>query len=165
MDLDWSCFRRVVVKEHLSLLPYFVGNTSKGIIEKLNCKILKYSTDLNGVLLGYSNITLIQEMGKIMDEQPHIHFDVKYTACIFRPVMGSVLCGKVNKVGSDHVGCLLYDCFNVTVVSKGTNWHDDNSFFPFDLEGGSKIWFKVVSLDITGDILSLTGDFIDIGNA
>lgn len=163
--LESSCFRCVTVKEHLSLLPCFVGNLSKGIIEHLSGKILKYSALLNGVLLSYSRPTVMQKEGKILDEQPHIHFDLKYTVCIFRPILGSVLCGTVNKMGIDHIGCLLYDCFNVTVVCKGRKWHKSDvhthNNFPVELEGGASIWFTVTSLDTTGDILSLTGEYFD----
>lgn len=153
---DPSGFHNVLVKEHISLLPSFIGNLSKGITEHLSSKILKYSTDFNGVLLSYSKPTLIRKEGKILDEQPHIHFDVTYFATIFRPVLGSVFCGTVNKVGVDHVGCLLYDCFNVTVVSTGRK----HGRFPWGFEEQSTIWFMVTCLDTTGDLLSLTGEYL-----
>ena len=164
-ETESSCFRKVMVKEHLSLLPCFIGNLSKGVLGYLSGKVLKYSSHLNGVLLAFSNPTVIQEEGLIFDEQPHIHFDLNYAAYVFRPVVGSVLNGRINKVGSDHVGCLLYDCFNVTVVCKGRNWHNDASKgFPYGLESGADICFRVISLDVTGDVMSLTGDFFDIDN-
>lgn len=156
MKGDHTCFHNVLIKEHLSLLPSFIGNLSKGITEHLSSKILKYSTDFSGVLLSYSKPTLIHEEGKILDEQPHVHFEVTYYATIFRPVLGSVFCGTVNKVGVDHVGCLLYDCFNVTVVSSG-----HTGSFPWGFEEQSTIWFIVTCLDTTGDLLSLTGEYLN----
>lgn len=157
---DSSCFRNMTVKEHLSLLPCYIGRVSNGITEHINRKILRYSSQFNGVLLSYSKPRAIQNEAKIMDEQPHIHFDITYTAYVFRPVLGSLLCGTVNKIGVDHVGCLLFDCFNVSVISKGRNWHKNgfSNTFPSGCEYGSCIWFKVVSLDTAGDILSLTGE-------
>ena len=29
---------------------------------------------------------------------------------------GNVMCGEVNKVGVDHIGCLLFGCFNTAVT-------------------------------------------------
>lgn len=153
-----SCFREVVVKEHVSLMPCFVGNFSKGIIEHLNSKILRFSPNLNGVLLSYVKPALLHEKGQILDENPHIHFDLTYTAYIFRPMLSSVLHGRVNKVGSDHVGCLFYDCINATVFLNEVYWHDDTS----GLDQGSKILFKVTSIDTTGSTLALTGIFLDL---
>ena len=161
-DQNGTCFCDVVVNEHISLLPYFVGKLSKGITELLNSRILKYSSQFNGVMLSYYKPTVTHTVGKIMDEQPHIHFDVTYAATIFRPMLGSVLCGTVNRVGQDHVGCLLYDCFNVT-VGKNLNSHNgtDNKF-PACIEEKCNVWFKVTSLDTTGDLLSLAGEYFEV---
>lgn len=156
---DRSCFHNVVVKEHLSLLPSLIGNLSKGITEHLSNKILKHSAQLKGVMMSYSKPTVMHEKGKILDEQPHIHFDVTYSATIFRPILGDVLCGTVNVVGIDHVGCLLYDCFNVTVVSRRSN--DLQCRFPAGFEEQSTIWFMVTCVDTTGDLLSLTGEYFE----
>ena len=143
------------MKERVSLLPSLFGNISKGVTEHLNCKILKYSINLNGVLLSYSRPNVLHNEGKILDEQPHIHLDVTYSATIFRPVLGCALSGTVNKVGADHVGCLVYNCFNVTVVSN-----EQNEEFPSGFEEHSTIWFVVTGLDTTGDLLSLTGEYL-----
>lgn len=156
LEAHHSYFHNVVVKEHLALLPSFVGNLSKGVTEHLSDKILKHSSQLQGVLLSFSKPRFMNEMGKILDEQPHIHFDVTYSATIFRPVLGSVLCGTVNKVGVDHVGCLLFNCFNVTVISRRTG---HQCGFPAGFVEESIIWFMVTSLDTTGDLLSLTGEY------
>lgn len=162
-----SCFRSIIVVEHISLLPCYVGNLSKGITEHLNGKVLRYFPQLNGVLLTYTKPRLLQKEGRIFDEHPHIHTDLTYTACVFRPMLGAILRGTVNKVGIDHVGCLLYDCFNVSVVSKGKGWHENgfHTDFPSGYEEGSSIWFKIVSLEVMGSNLSLMGEYCDYSYA
>ena len=153
-------FRCIQVKEHLSLLPCYVGNISQGVISYLNNKILKNSSQLNGVLLSYSKPVLLQKEGRILDELPHIHFDLSYTAYVFRPLLGSVLHGSVNKIGNDHVGCLLYDCFNVSIVKKEKRHSDGFSSSYKKLKIGTEISFKVLSIDrpISSDVLSLVGE-------
>ena len=158
-----QAFRCVCVREHISLLPCYVGKISQGVIGLLNAKVLTYSSRLNGVLLSYSKPVLLQKEGRILDEHPHIHFDLSYTAYIFRPLLGSILQGTVNKIGTEHVGCLLYDCFNVSIVDKRKKVHHEkkclNSSYK-ELEIGAEIRFKVVAIDtpISGGVLSLMGE-------
>ena len=160
-----SCFHKLEVNEHISLLPCFVGRLSQGILEHLDKKLLRYSEQYSGVLLAYSKPSVQQTHGRILDEQPHIHFDLKYTAYVFRPVIDSIVCGTVNNVGGDHVGCLVYDCFNASVfarqLSKGRQ-RLNGLFSEFVV--GSKIWFRVVSIENISGILSIVGEYFDISS-
>ena len=162
-----SCFHRLEVSEHISLLPCFVGRLSQGILEHLNKKLLRYSQQYRGVLLAYSKPCVQQTHGRILDEQPHIHFDLQYTAYVFRPVIGSIVCGTVNKVGGDHVGCLVYDCFNASVFSEHRERKERrtlNGLFTSQFMVGSKIWFRVVSMENISGILSIIGEHFDLTN-
>lgn len=160
-----SCFHKLDVSEHISLLPCFVGRLSQGILEHLDKKLLRYSEQYGGVLLAYSKPSVQQTHGRILDEQPHIHFDLKYTAYVFRPVIDSIVCGTVNNVGGDHVGCLVYDCFNASVfarqLAKGRK-RLNGLFSEFVV--GSKIWFRVVSIENISGILSIVGEYFDISS-
>lgn len=162
-DHTRPAFRCVRVREHISLLPCYVGNISQGVIGQLNAKVLTFSSRLNGVMLSYSKPVLLQKEGRILDEQPHIHFDLSYTAYVFRPLLGSTLHGVVNKIGTDHVGCLLYDCFNVSIVNTGNKVHHEKSGHSSshqELEVGVEIRFKVVAIDtpVSGGVMSLVGE-------
>lgn len=159
-----SCFHKLDIVEHISLLPCFVGRLSQGICEHLNKKLLRYSEPYRGVLLAYSKPRVQQSHGRILDEQPHIHFDLEYTAYVFRPVVGSIVCGTVNNVGEDHVGCLIYDCFNASVFSKSKREKRErhlNGLFTSKFQVGSLIWFKVVSIENVSGILSIIGEYGD----
>ena len=159
-----SCFHKLEVCEHISLLPCFVGRLSQGISEHLSKKLLRYSEHYGGVLLAYSKPCVQQALGRILDEQPHIHFDLTYTAYVFRPVVGSVVCGTVNNVGGDHVGCLVYDCFNASVFSTkrgGKGLKKLNGAFTSKFMVGSKVWFRVVSTENVSGILSIIGEYFD----
>ena len=161
---ETSCFRQLELQEHVSLLPCYLGRLAEGILQHLNGRVLRYSEQYGGVLLSYSKPCVLQRCGTIFDEQPHIHFDVKFTACIFKPTVGSLLWGAVNKVGGDYIGCLVYDCFNAAVVIETQRQQRVTNGWLARVKIGSKILFRVTKLDISGGILSLRGEHFDIGS-
>lgn len=156
-----SCFCSVDVEEHISLLPCFIGRLSQGVIEHLNRKVFRYSKERGGVLLSYSKPKVIQKNGVIFDEQPHIHFDLKYTACLFKPLIGSLLSGVINNIGEDHIGCLVHNCFNASVLPADNSGHQGSwNLDNFTL--GSTVWFTVQNLTNVDGIVSISGAFVDL---
>ena len=151
-----SCFKRVQVKKRMSLSPSYIGRVSQGIVEHLNSDILQYSKELGGVILSYSNPMVQQRLGCIVDEQPRIHFDLQVTYYLFAPEVGDLLWGKVNKLGEDHVGCLVNDCFNASIQSKGAFLSGINGCGPLEL--GDTLPFKVTELETAGGIYSIRGE-------
>ena len=163
-DVSSSSFRCVEVVEHISLLPCYVGRLSQGIIEHLNEKVFRFSSQLRGTVLSYSKPLVLQRHGAILDEQPHLHFDLKYSVYLFKPVVGSLMCGVVNNVGQDYIGCLVYKCFNASVLAPGSAEHQSSWYSePFDI--GSTVWFRVVALDNVGGVVSITGEYYDMNIA
>jgi len=156
---DVSCFKRVQVKRRMSLSPSYIGRVSQGVMEQLNSDILHYSKELGGVILSYSNPLVQQKLGCILDEQPRIHFDLTVTYCLFAPKVGDLLWGKVNKLGEDHVGCLINDCFNASVQNKGEFLSGINGYR--SLKEGDQLLFRVTDLETTGGILSIRGEPYD----
>ena len=144
----------------MALLPSYIGRISEGVYEHLNGKVLHYVDDLGGVLLSYSRPRVLQSAGKILDEQPHVHFELEYTAHVFRPRVGSVLCGVVNNIGDDHIGCLVYDCFNVAINMHGKHRRSKNRAFLLNCEVGKEVRFCVTELEIVAEILSIKGELL-----
>ena len=98
------------------------------------------------------------------------------------------MCGEVNKVGVDHVGCLLYSCFNIAVTcspldqlryyllvfetvcfsisricsfsSKRQQEKRLRSWCRKDFSNGERIWFIVSRVEVTGKLLSLRGEYV-----
>lgn len=156
---DVSCFKRVQVKKRMSLSPSYIGKVSEGVLEHLNSDILQYSKELEGVILSYSNPVVQQRLGCIHDEQPRIHFDLHVTYCLFAPKVGDVLRGKVNKLGEDHVGCLVNDCFNASVQNKEAFLSGINGYRSLEL--GDMLPFRVTDLETAGGILLIRGEPYD----
>lgn len=157
-DLAFRCVR---VTEHISLLPCYLGRIAEGVIEHLNAKVLTYCSQLNGVMLSYSKPVVLQNKGRILDEHPHIHLDISYSAYVFRPLLGSMLYGTVNKIGVDHVGCLAYDCFNVSIITGFRTAKNGVIRRRYKhLQEGAVVRFKVVAINVpsSGEVLSLTGE-------
>lgn len=150
------CFKRVQVKKRMSLPPSYIGRVSEGVIEHLNSDILQYSKELGGVILSYSNPTVQQRLGCILDEQPRIHFDLHVTYCLFAPKIGDLLWGKVNKLGEDHVGCLVNDCFNASVQNRESFLSGMNGYRQLELD--DMLSFRVTDLETAGGILAIRGE-------
>lgn len=90
----------------VSLLPSDIGDIYAGIRRNIYQFLMRYNESLGGVLLAVSELSFddgeggggAAREGRIEDEMPHIHFDVKAKAQVFRPQPGHVLEGRVNKV-------------------------------------------------------------------
>lgn len=164
-----SCFRRLEVEEHLSLLPSYIGRVGEGVTEHLNRRVMRYSESYSGVLLSYSKPAVLQTAGLIMDEQPHMHFDIRYFAFTFKPVTGSILCGQVSKVGREHIGCLVYQCFNASVTQRRSSKGKRNGLWT-NMNGcqwdiGDEIWFRVIELEVLDGVLSIRGEHVRMEDA
>ncbi|CAM9600421.1 unnamed protein product [Ectocarpus fasciculatus] len=115
-----SPFEEVELKMCVSLLPSDIGDIYAGIRRNIYQFLMRYNEALGGVLLAVSDLSFGDgaREGRIQDEMPHIHFDVRAKAQVFRPRPGHVLQGRVNKVTSTHVGMLVCGIFNASVASE-----------------------------------------------
>lgn len=84
----------------VSLLPSDIGDIYAGIRRNIYQFLMRYNEPVGGVLLAVSDLSFAdgEREGRINDEMPHIHFDVKAKAQVFRPRPGHILEGRVNKV-------------------------------------------------------------------
>lgn len=99
-DHDGHLCPHAQLKIRVSLLPSDIGDIYAGIRRNIYQFLMRYNECLGGVLLAVSELSFAEgeREGRIMDEMPHIHFDVKAKAQVFRPRPGHVLEGRVNKV-------------------------------------------------------------------
>ena len=97
---------------------------------------------------------VLQRAAVIHDEQSGLHFDVQTDLYLFTPKVGSILQGTVNHIqNTTHVGCLVYGCFNATVLrrSKGSSKRKNG------IERRQSIRFKVVKLEKVSGVLCILG--------
>ena len=86
----------------VSLLPSDIADIYAGIRRNIYQFLMRYNESVGGVLLAVSDLSFPDgaREGRISDEMPHIHFDVKAKAQVFRPRPGHVMEGRVNKASS-----------------------------------------------------------------
>ncbi|KAM7447965.1 hypothetical protein ABFA07_004010 [Porites harrisoni] len=152
-----SCFVRVESVEHVGLSPRYLGQLKKGVNEELTNKLMRYSDVLEGVPVSYEGFRILQRSGSILDELPFIHFDVKVNFIVFKPTIGRTLVGVVNKIGVDHVGCLVHNCFNASISKSNFR----NGLIYDSLDIGSDFIFKVIEIEAVNGVLSITGEVED----
>lgn len=149
-----SCFTLVESTEHICFHPRFLGRLKEGVAEELNSRLMKYSDLLQGVPVCYENFKILQRSGSIINELPNIHFDVKVNFIVFKPSIGSKLVGVVNKIGVDHVGCLIHNCFNASVAKSNFK----NGLIYDSLDIGSQFSFRVIGTEAVNGVLAITGE-------
>lgn len=129
-----SPFREILVESTFVLLPAYVGNSSRGIFEILNSRLLSYDERLNGVLLAYSNVTLEEPNGKLFCDIPEIEYRVSFKALLLTATPGIRLEAVISHVSSGHITLLYAGVFQVIVQSHRIHSRyeyngESNSFF------------------------------------
>lgn len=169
-----SPFEQCQMLLQLSLPPCYIQDISTGLHEQLNLMILRYSSKLQGVLLAYSKLRLVEPFGRIINETPYIHCKVIMDALVFQPKIGSTIEGVVNKVGSNHVGLLVAGVFNASISSAqlptdysydyvNTQWINNSCSIDDEsrhLEVGSTVVFTVNKLHTASEVMSIEGSLV-----
>jgi len=110
-----SPFKHVTLSLEIHLPPCYWKDINSGIEYKLNKFLMKHIEEVGGVMLAYWNVQYLQEKGRILNDTPHIHFPISFEVLLFTATPGTKLIGKVNKVGEDHIGLLVYGIFNASI--------------------------------------------------
>ena len=149
----------------VALLPAESANPIDGIKQQLNKMLLKYSDELNGVPITFSDIQFPpgKEYGRIIGERPWIHVDVATTMLVFTPSVGLTVRGRVNKISDNYMSLLLFGMFNANVsgdeMSEHYTYDHDENKWVSDVQGsldeGDMIECKISSFQHANGVLSL----------
>ena len=110
----WLFIRQIELKAKLS--PCFINNVKSGVQDILNRRLLRYTPAFEGIMLAYFDTKLRSNAGIIRNELPMFYVNVSTKALVFRAKSGTRMIGLVNKVSSSHIGMLVHDMFNASVV-------------------------------------------------
>ena len=131
----------------LQIAPAYLGDVDLGIREQLNASLLKHVSALNGAVLAYDSLKLLDGLGCIRNDLPHIHLPVSLRILVFAPRVGDVLSGVVGRQGIDHTVLLVHGMFSATVVSTKKRAE------------GKLMRFVVRECNVADGRLSLVGDY------
>ncbi|SCU91051.1 LADA_0F07822g1_1 [Lachancea dasiensis] len=121
-----KCIVQVPVSMYVSVAPTYLGCPNKGIKKQhLNPMVMKYSSDVGGVVLGYENLEIKDASGDDDDQDQKL---VKMTAdtpfgftwCsvdlyVWQPQVGDVIEGWIFIQSPSHIGLLIHDAFNASI--------------------------------------------------
>ena len=131
----------------LQIAPAYLGDVDLGIREQLNASLLRHVSALNGAVLAYDSLKLLDGLGCIRNDLPHIHLPVSLRILVFAPRVGDVLSGVVGRQGIDHTVLLVHGMFSATVVSTKKRAE------------GKLMRFVVRECNVADGRLSLVGDY------
>uniref|UniRef100_K3WSG0 DNA-directed RNA polymerase I subunit RPA43 n=1 Tax=Globisporangium ultimum (strain ATCC 200006 / CBS 805.95 / DAOM BR144) TaxID=431595 RepID=K3WSG0_GLOUD len=168
-----SPFVLAKVRHNVSLSPCHIAEPRVGIEQEMTSLLMRYSEQLEGVILSFSNVKLDKPFGHIVNEMPYIHCKVLADALLFQPKEGMVLKGTVNKIGSNHIGMLFAGVFNGSVAAselpKGYvhNYAQDAWLDQFgnQIAVNDTVEVKVLRVHVAGGMIAIEGSMCSVGAA
>jgi len=158
----------VEVKEqnyHIALHPFHLNNINESVKDLLNQGISKYDKKLGGILLGYHDIKLLSSTGAVSNDSFFIHTDVAAAFYLFKPEIGKILTGTVNKKSEDHVGCLVHKTFNVSLPKPAKiddDDDDDDDWLGSRVQIGHDILFRITFMNLEIELPYIRAEFVSI---
>ncbi|ENN75818.1 hypothetical protein HUJ04_008404 [Dendroctonus ponderosae] len=146
-------------KYHICLHPAQLIDYDQAIKDELSKKIGRYDEPFDGILLGFRNIKLHSDIGLIGSDSYYIHMDVSADFFIFRPKLEMVLKGTVTRITKDHVGCLTYKTFNVSLPKTES---DDDSWLGSRVNVGSEVQFQITHVNLLARLPHIRGEIESI---
>lgn len=168
-----DCFRKMELSTVISLNPVFLpGSDTSSLklgfsrhVEKQ--RLLQPNAQIKGTMITYHVTRYGASKCEINDEYPFLPVPYEFWSVVFQPRHGDYLIGKVVQINGDHLGLVVYDVFNASIVSSrcsglvhGTDqWRNDD----MDITIGSLVRFQVVdAADGRGHGLTICGCMEDL---
>ncbi|KAF0693221.1 Aste57867_15815 [Aphanomyces stellatus] len=165
-----SAFAKAKLVMSCSLAPYHIQDPKKGLEDQLNHMLMKYCEPVQGVLLAFNSLQVINPYGHIINETPYIHVRIAADALVFRPTPGMQLAASINKIGSNHIGLLLAGVFNVSIAAGEMppgyvhNYHKE-AWVGKDgtaLAVEDQVHFKVLQVHVAHGVISIDGSMRNV---
>lgn len=164
-------FYKVLTKLYITLPPCYVDDISAGLNDFLNSYLMKYLDALNGIVVAHTATKLLQDKGTILYDSPFINFGITTEFLVWRPSVGSCLCGAIQLQSVAHIALLLHGTFNAVILASDIpkdvyswvdgsdgvegEWIDSRTKKPLSETGFLKFYVK--SLSTPQDALTVIG--------
>ena len=109
-----ECEAELVVYLHPSQLGDALGG-ARGALDRM---LLKWSEDLEGVLLTHEGAALLPDPGRVLGTLPYVRAGVSARLQVFAPRVGDALVGEVTKLGGDYIALLVMGIFPAVIPVK-----------------------------------------------
>ena len=125
-----------------SILPSGLGDVKTSIDRCIRDFLLKYSDSVEGIIMGYKNVEISTDgRGRIVEELPHIHYDIRCDALVFTPIPNARLKGRVTESFHSHVSLVVFNYFNASISA------DRLREAGFEYDADKESWYSVESED------------------
>ncbi|KAL1116992.1 hypothetical protein AAG570_004320 [Ranatra chinensis] len=141
----------------LNVTPMHLTNIKESVKELLEARSTTYDPELDGIILSYRNVKIMDSVQLV--DNGNFSLECFADVYVFRPSLGSVLKGIVNKKGRDHLGCLVHSVFNVSLPRED---YSEKKSWPGNRIGiGQEVAFTVIKLDFAGRLPYIRGHLIE----
>ena len=172
-------YRLQTVRSLVSLAPSSLSDV-RGNLRRLSCQdVTRYVKGLGGVLMAVRDVRVCGP-GRVLNELPHVHYEVEADVVVFCPDVGTRLVGVVTESFPSHAGMLVDTLFNAMVPAEelrrlGYEYDLDSNQWsterdaktgellpsPLPISIDDRIGFTVSKLNELNGIISLEGDDAD----
>lgn len=172
-------YRLQTVRSLVSLAPSSLSDV-RGNLRRLSCQdVTRYVKGLGGVLMAVRDVKVCGP-GRVLNELPHVHYEVEADVVVFCPDVGTRLVGVVTESFPSHAGMLVDTLFNAMVPAEelrrlgyeydldSNQWSTERDAAtgellpsPLPISIDDRIGFTVSKLNELNGIISLEGDDAD----
>jgi hypothetical protein len=155
----------------VALQARHAGSVKSGVEAKLGNMLMRYYNDIGGVVLGFWNIKLLEDKGRILPTDPsRCIVNCTATMLVLRFKVNDRMIGKVSKVGKDHIALVVMDAFSVAIPGKniGDEYKYDGASASWKRKNqgiceGDMLAFEVESMNEENGYFSVVGSILNHG--
>ncbi|KAK9453537.1 hypothetical protein V1511DRAFT_505006 [Dipodascopsis uninucleata] len=121
-----SCFCLIETAMHVSVAPMYALCPLRGIrVQHIDPLTMTYYPEVGGIILGCLDVHIDEnDAAKIADDSPFAYVWITAKFLVWRSNIGDILQGRINVQSSGHIGLLVHDVFNASIVRDRipANW-------------------------------------------
>ncbi|KAG9285782.1 hypothetical protein G9A89_013207 [Geosiphon pyriformis] len=124
-----SPFYKLITKMYIHLAPIYLRDPWKAVFEHFEILLCRWIPQFRGFVIAYNNLTMVDDVGIIVEDSPFVHIWVKAEMLVFRPERRQKLTGTIFSQNVDHISMRLYNFYNASIHGQYIpldkyEWHD-----------------------------------------
>lgn len=144
------------------LQPIHLHDLKSAVRDLLNESVNSYDKALDGILLSYKHLKVLSKSASVSAETSGVVLEIQADFFVFRPEIGCILNGVVNKISKDHVGVLVYNRFNVSCPRPSSESRSEKWLGNYVVMH-QEVTFKLKDKNFSGRLPFFKGKLISIG--